>query len=292
MAMNWLSALARGAEIPVFAVVGAQGLVPVEGLRHRPGLRLVDSPRHARVLLVAGAVDGAHKTALERLHAQIPTPRGTVWWQAPPLFQRGEAVAGDDPLPAIRAAAEADDPDQRPDVPPHPWQGMGPHGQGGRGMMGGNPYGRPMAMTADDIRDGLALDAYTARFGPFLPMWPPGLVLDMTLQGDVIVSATVVSPPIEQGRRGDPPALCAARMLRLMGIGPVAARMRGALMALPKGSGMRRRLATWLRGEAVAETPAPLSEALPGLEWAEAVLWLASFPPSRLRAAFLTKETA
>ena len=63
-------------------------------------------------------------------------------------------------------------------------------------------------------------------------------------------------------------------------------------MAPPKGSGMRRRLATWLRGEKVTETPEPLSAALPGLEWAEAVLWLASFPPSHLRAACATKAVA
>ena len=290
--MNLLSALARGADIPVFAVTGARGLSLVERLRRTPGLRLVESPRHASVLLIVGAVDAAHGTALERLHAQLPRPRGTVWWRAPRLFERGECMTADDPLPAIRTAAEAGDPDQRPDVPPHPWEGMGPHGQGGRGMMGGNPYGRPMAMTADDIRDGLALDAYTARFGPFLPMWPPGLVLDMTLQGDVIVSASVVSPPFDQGPEGDAPDLSAARMLRLLGIGPRGARSRGALQALPKGSGMRRRLAAWLRGEDVAETPEKLAEALPGLEWAKAVLWLASFSPSRLRAVCMTKEAA
>ncbi len=290
--MTLLSALARRAEIPVFAVIGTRGLGLAESLRRRPGLRLVDSPRHARVLLVAGAVDGAQKQALERLHAQLPAPRGTVWWQAEPLFARGEVVTGDDPMPAIRAAASADDPDQRPDVPPHPWQGIGPHGHGGRGMMGGNPYGRPMAMTADDIRDGLALDAYSARFGPFLPMLPPGLALDLTLQGDVIVSADVASAPFEQGPQGDAPDLCAARMLRLMGIGPIAARARGALLALPQGSGMRRRLAAWLRGEQVSETPDPLPAALPGLEWAEAVLWLASFPPSRLRAACMERHAA
>ena len=55
---------------------------------------------------------------------------------------------------------------------------------------------------------------------------------------------------------------------------------------------MRRRLAAWLRGEEVSETPAPPSVALPGLEWAEAVLWLASFPPSHLRAACLTGDAA
>lgn len=290
--MRLLTALARRAEIPVFPVTGARGLAPLEGLRARPGLRLVDSPRHARVLLVAGEMDPAQKRALERLHAQLPAPRGTVWWQALPLFERGETVTGDDPLEAIRRAAEADDPDQRPDVPPHPWEGIGPHGHGGQGMMGGNPWGRPMAMTAEDIRDGLALDPYTARFGPFLPMWPPGLALDLTLQGDVIVSAGVAAPPFEQGPQGDAPALCAARMLRLMGIGTRAARARGALAALPKGSGRRRRLAIWLSGENVSDTPDPLSDALPGLEWAEAVLWLASFPPSRLRAACMERQAA
>ncbi|TCT41875.1 hypothetical protein EDC90_1006133 [Martelella mediterranea] len=126
MAMRLLTALARRAEVPVFPVVGARGLARVETLRRRPGLRLVDSPRHARVLLVAGEVAPAHKRALERLHAQLPAPRGTVWWQGSPLgsrlFERGETVAGDDPLEAIRRAAHAGDPDQRPDVPPHPWE--------------------------------------------------------------------------------------------------------------------------------------------------------------------------
>ena len=290
--MRLLSALSRGAEIPIFPVVGARGLALVEALRRRPGLQLVASPRHARVLLVAGAVEASQKRMLERLHAQLPSPRGTVWWQAERLFARGEQVAGDDPLPAICKAAMADDPDQRPDVPPHPWQGIGRHGQGGQGMMGGTPYGRPMAMTADDIRDGLALDAYKARFGPFLPMLPPGLVLDMTLQGDVIVSAGVASAPFDQGPEGDAPTLCAVRMLRLMEITPRAARARGALLALPKGLGMRRRLAAWLRCGKVSEIPESLPDVLPGLEWAEAVLWLASYPPSRLRAACMEKEAA
>lgn len=290
--MSLLLALACGAEIPVFAVAGARGLPLVEGLRRRSGLRLVVSPRHARVLLVAGEVDRAAAHDLERLHAQIPQPRGTVWWQSSRLFSRGETVSGGDPLPAIRQAATADDPDQRPDVPPHPWEGLGPHGQGGKGMMGGNPYGRPMAMTADDIRDGLALDAYRARFGPFLPMLPPGLTLDLTLQGDVIGSARVVAAPFDQGLQGDAPQVCAARMLRLMGISPPAARARGALLALPAGSGTRRRLATWLRGEPVTEEPTSPSAALPGREWAEAVLWLTSFPPSHLRAVCMTTEAA
>src|SRR3546814_18792006 len=65
-------------------------------------------------------------------------------------------------------------------------------------MMGGKPYGRPMAMTDEDLRDGLALDAYTACFGPFLSVLPPGLLLELTLQGDVIQSAKVLRAPFAQ----------------------------------------------------------------------------------------------
>src|SRR3546814_20246746 len=76
--------------------------------------------------------------------------------------------------------------DRLPDEPQVAWRGKGDHGQGGEGMMGGKPYGRPMAMTDEDLRDGLALDAYTACFGPFLSVLPPGLMLELTLLGDVI----------------------------------------------------------------------------------------------------------
>src|SRR3546814_16968041 len=94
--------------------------------------------------------------------------------------------------------------DLLPDEPPVAWRGKGDHGQGGEGMMGGKPYGRPMAMTAEDLRDGLALDAYTACFGPFLPMLPPGLQLELTLQGDVVQSARVRRPPAAQAGADEP----------------------------------------------------------------------------------------
>ncbi len=45
-----------------------------------------------------------------------------------------------------------------PDVEPSPWRGVGPYGQGGKGMTGGVPYGRPLAGRGPD-RDGLELDA-------------------------------------------------------------------------------------------------------------------------------------
>src|SRR3546814_4254050 len=91
-------------------------------------------------------------------------------------------------------------------------------------MMGGKPYGRPMAMTEDDRRDGLALDAYTATFGPFLPVFPPGLQLSLTLQGDVVQSAEVLRPPVHQAA-GDAPLRRIARLLRLLGLPALAQRL-------------------------------------------------------------------
>jgi hypothetical protein len=66
-------------------------------------------------------------------------------------------------------------------------------------MTGGVPYGRPLAERADD-RDGLKLDQLLVRVGPFLPPLPPGLMLDVRLQGDVIQSVSF--PEDEQQASG------------------------------------------------------------------------------------------
>src|SRR3546814_14127208 len=58
-------------------------------------------------------------------------------------------------------------------------------GQGGTGMTGGVPYGRPLPGWAED-RDGLKLDQLQLRLGPAYPGLPPGLVLDLHMQGDIL----------------------------------------------------------------------------------------------------------
>ena len=50
------------------------------------------------------------------------------------------------------------------------------------------PGGLPMADLGED-RDGLALDRLHVPLGPVLPDWPAGLVVHVTLQGDVIQEA-------------------------------------------------------------------------------------------------------
>ncbi|MGA0587927.1 hypothetical protein ACO2Q2_12470 [Dyella sp. KRB-257] len=204
--MSALRALAAAAPVPVFVAIGADAGDHIDDLGLQPSLQRVASPRHASVLLVAGEVREHDVAALRRLHDQLPHPRATLCWacDAPANFGAPRTLPPNrDPVPALRelyrqllAGEHPSEPDLLPDEPPAPWRGVGEYGQGGKGMMGGAPYGRPMPMTDDDLRDGLALDAYTLRLGPFMPTLPAGLVLSLTVQGDVIQHAHMESPPL------------------------------------------------------------------------------------------------
>lgn len=296
MGVNLVS-LARRAPVSVYPCIGPEMLPAVEALWQARGIRLSATPRDAEILLVAGEIPDDARPALDRVHDQVPPPRAVHHW----------AGDGDphDALVALRdrlARGEGLSPDRQPDEPPNEWRGKGDNGQGGKGMMGGVPYGRPMAMTDDDLRDGLALDAYSAQFGPFAPMLPPGLVLDLTLQGDVIVKAAVAAPPFPQPPEASRPVACAARLLRLLGLDGPAARVAAgrspnaffAVRAVPAGLGaaapgadIRSRLRGWLADEpGTYQAPDP-AQMLPGLEWHEAVLTLASYTPDALRLACL-----
>lgn len=206
--MNALRKLAAGAPVPLFVAEGEGGRERIEDLALSADIDWVASPRHASIVLVVGRIRAADREALQRVHDQLPHPRATLCWGSDadlPGALRVDATA--DPQETLRSlyrdllfGTRASDPHWLPDEPPAPWRGLGDHGQGGKGMMGGTPYGRPMPMPPQaDIRDGLNLDPYTARFGPFLPLLPPGLVLELTLQGDVVQSATVIRSPYEPG---------------------------------------------------------------------------------------------
>ena len=318
-----LRSLAARAPVAVFAAVGVEAQARVDDLMLQPGLMRVASPRHAQLLLVAGPVRGADHAALRTVHDQIPAPRATVWWGSDAVGDRAPTASvefDDDPAPELHRLHEAllrqslqSEPDWLPDTPPAPWRGVGPHGQGGKGMMGGKPYGRPMAMTDDDLRDGLALDAFRMHIGPYLQLWPAGLVLDLVLQGDVIQSARVVRPPLPD--RAEQPLQAAGRLLELLQLPGLAERCRcaardlrrgsavdhaalraavrrsGALLAIPPDLGcmrfgpaasdVRGRLTRWLDPATAAAGDAEpshrLVDLLPGLEWMEAMLVINSF---------------
>ena len=206
MAISALSSLAAKAPVPIYPVIGPSMEEAVRSLRLDARLEWVNSPRHARVLLVAGGITPDFTTALRRLHAQLPSPRSTLWWCCPPLPELATNAYQTNRIEEVPDLAQAlyreqwqqpdrGEPELCPDEPPAPWKGLGDHGQGGEGMMGGTPYGRPMAMTDDDLRDGLALDPLTFSIGPFWPILPPGLSAKVTLHGDVVAAFDVMTPP-------------------------------------------------------------------------------------------------
>ncbi|PEQ11538.1 hypothetical protein B2G71_17075 [Novosphingobium sp. PC22D] len=282
-------------------------------LARAPGISLQHSIRHAAILLVAGRYRDTDRSALCRLHDQLPQPRATAWWGAAPLTDVHDPVTiaeGDDPVPQLRRldrdllrGARASEPDWLPDEPPNAWRGKGDHGQGGKGMMGGVPYGRPMAMMGEEMRDGLMLDAMTVTIGPFLRTLPPGLSLELTLQGDVIQQARVATPAYSASGIASEPLLRAARILELLGLPDLArrarisaargdddeglvaaARRRGALLALPADlADVRARLdAALRRGAAPDPGEECLVDRLAGMEWQSALLRVASFDPATL----------
>lgn len=207
-----LARAAARAQVPAFLAAGV-GAGPAEArLRRSPRLRLVDSPRAATVLVVAGRVPGAMAEALARVHDQMGWPRATVWWTGgstdgvAAAWPQSTVVGPDGDVEAAVVAAHRDliggerpsEAPVLPDIEPAEWRGVGPYGQGGSGMTGGVPYGRPMAGRADD-RDGLTLDVVPVRVGPFFPPFPAGLALTVTFAGDVVHAAEVAGWPPAAG---------------------------------------------------------------------------------------------
>lgn len=206
-----LGRFAASAPIPVFAVAGPGAREAIQDLRLRPELRLLDTPRPASILLIAGSLPDAFAPSLARIHDAMAHPRGTILWTGdgewrpalPGVAQ--PPVVGTDPVAAAVAiyrdlvtGRRPSEPPILSDVDPVAWRGVGPYGQGGSGMTGGTPYGRPMAELAPDP-DGLRLDVLPTSVGPFFPRFPAGLVLDVRFSGDLVLDATVGDPSFDNG---------------------------------------------------------------------------------------------
>ena len=203
-----VSRVASRACVPVFPVAGVGARAAVDSLLVEPRLHIVDTPASANVLLLAGAVPPHLAAELAQLHDGLSRPRTSLWWTlgsgAPPALRSLIEVRDPDPSALVDAVVDAhrslvtgeltSSSAQLPNEDAAPWRGIGPYGQGGAGMTGGVPYGRPMAEVAPD-RDGLRLDQLTVRIGPFFARFPTGLVLELRLQGDVVQHALLVLPP-------------------------------------------------------------------------------------------------
>jgi hypothetical protein len=203
------------ADAAVFCVAGSTSRDTARLLRLAEGIHLTTTPRAANILVIVGELDAGLVAPAHVAHDALASPRATVWWRlvAPtPLARTGfpdALVVNDpDPIPALREVHERLVTGRRegeaamlPNVEPAPWRDIGPYGQGGKGMTGGVPYGRPMAERADD-RDGLKLDYLPVRVGPLFSAFPAGLGLDLKLQGDVIQEAVLENHAAASTRAG------------------------------------------------------------------------------------------
>ncbi|MGH9164716.1 MAG: hypothetical protein ACRDZW_04270, partial [Acidimicrobiales bacterium] len=203
--------LAGGAPAPVFVVCGLGGHERVTDLGAVETVAVCNTPRQAGVLLVAGRLTRSLVAPALQAHDQMPRPRLVVRWPLAAddpgdqgaVFPEALVVGGSAATVATAVAAaygrllagtQPSSPALLLDVEPAPWRGVGPYGTGGKGMTGGVPFGRPLAVRAPD-RDLLELDQLRLRLGPLLASLPAGLVLDVALQGDVVQSAVVAHNP-------------------------------------------------------------------------------------------------
>jgi len=203
---NPLRHLAAGAPAPTYLLRGALD-ADADAVRLDPRLRVVDSPRHATVLLVAGRLPDPLLTPAALTHDALPHPRASVWWGDgdPPARWLREAVrvpADGDPAAAVCDAHAQAVLGRRPSEPAvgtvvdrAAWDGVGPYGHGGSGMTGGTPYGRSLPDRDDDPRDGLTLDVLRVTVGPFFSALPPGLSIDVRLYGDLVGACELHEDP-------------------------------------------------------------------------------------------------
>ena len=205
---SFVAGLAAKSTPPVFITAGRGAAEVVAQLEASGEVHRVDSPAAATVLLVVGGIPPALEPSMMAVHDGMPHPRGTV--HLPMGFDHGSlptsphAVVGgsaQEALALIRdlfaelmSGRRTSDPPLLSDVDPNPWRGVGPYGQGGSGMTGGTPYGRPLAELGAD-RDGLRLDVLPLQIGPLFAHLVTGVTLEATMAGDIIVEARLADSP-------------------------------------------------------------------------------------------------
>ena len=219
-----LRVAARRPHVLVVSVPGATDVrLALEAALTRLGWPIATGPADADVLAVAGAPGPGLATVIDAVWEQVPAPRTRIEVPAPADVgerldaaaalladadhQRTEAVGGNErprPQPGDHGShAEhgghgrgADHRDHAGHAAhgDHAGEAAGDHAGHGGGHHahhghGGTVAGLPMAELGPD-RDGLTLDRLHVPLGPVLPDWPAGLVVRVTLQGDVIQEAS------------------------------------------------------------------------------------------------------
>lgn len=158
------------------------------------GLTPAAAPEQARQLVVPDPVPAALTEAVNAAWQRMPAPRRYVAWPRP--------LAG---TPA--AELLADDAPARRDNQSAPGHEDAP---GGHGADAGHDHHDMMAIVGDPSADGLVMESIDFALGPLAAGLPGGLVLDLSLDGDVVerceARATLMPEPIGGGACGDPTA--------------------------------------------------------------------------------------
>lgn len=179
---------------------GTASRLAVERFLRRRGWVTAVSPADADILIVIGSTGPQLKPFVDRLWDQLPHPRVRVHVprgvdveaalaDADRLLAKGGVSPGAEEPPPERGdhASHDDQHREHEEEPERSGDGAG-HEHHGDGME--MPGGLPMAERGPD-RDGLMLDQLHVPLGPLLVDWPAGLLLNTTLQGDVLQNCRV-----------------------------------------------------------------------------------------------------
>lgn len=192
----------------------------------RRGWRLVHSPAGADVIVLCGRVDTRTQELAVAASRLLPYPLAPVV-----VSSRADLASTMVELAThveLRAVPSAPDVVDVPGSQRHTGPETDEHHES---MDMGGPGGVPLAEGELD-RDGLSMDVLHLGFGPITTLWPPGLGVETSLQGDVIVEAQVHLGPGPE--RVDGPTAwayrldAAAQLVALAGAQSVERHLRAA----------------------------------------------------------------
>jgi hypothetical protein len=248
----WLaSQAARNPRVLIAEAPGSwQQRAALERRALRQGWRLADNPAAADVLAICGSPGPELTGVIGKVWDQLPGPRAGLRLAGPDTdaaeidaaLTRASAYLADTAVQAADArqrrspevaSGETDTHDTNDTHASHDMDMDMDMDDGGMHMAMA-PSGIPLAGGGDD-RDGLEMDVLQLRLGPVLRHWPAGVVVQCSLQGDLIVDArawridadqALPSPP--RSRRTDAAHECdrLSSLLSLAGWADAATRAR------------------------------------------------------------------
>ncbi len=211
------------------------------------------SPADADILCSCGVASPGFSDPMERVWEQLPGPRARTSITTVDDVHEALTLCADElSEPEAQAAAASERHHKAAKPEPGTDHNSMNHGDMDHGSMDHGDMDMPMpdgialAGQGED-RDGLDLDELHLPLGPVLPLWPAGLVLGCTIQGDIVTTAKaelLAGPGQPEPASSDARAAVvhqtdlAARLLRLGASQSAAERMLGIRNAALAGAAL------------------------------------------------------